>query len=134
MKFRQLFDVTFWKFIVVGIINTIIGTGTMFIAYNVVHFNYWVSSALNYIVGSICSYFLNKNFTFQNKTKDKKIIVKFIINISACYVIAYGLAKPLANYLLLDYPVNIQENIAMLAGMCFFVILNYVGQRFWAFK
>lgn len=29
---------------------------------------------------------------------------------------------------------QVQENIAMLVGMCLFVGLNYIGQRFFVFK
>ena len=64
---KKLFDITFWKFILVGVINTLVGTAVMFGCYNLLHLSYWVSSAANYIVGSVVSYFLNKNFTFQNK-------------------------------------------------------------------
>ena len=53
----------------VGVINTLVGTGLMFILYNVFSVNYWISSASNYIVGSIVSYFLNKYFTFKNKER-----------------------------------------------------------------
>ena len=49
--------------------NTLVGTGVMFAAYNLLHLSYWVSSASNYVVGSIVSYFLNKYFTFQNKER-----------------------------------------------------------------
>ena len=131
---KKLLDKTFWKFILVGIINTIVGTGVMFLCYNVLHFNYWVSSAMNYIIGSIVSYFLNKYFTFQNKQRSWKIVVKFIVNISVCYLIAYGVAKPVVAHILSGQSVTIQENGAMLVGMCLFVGLNYLGQRFFAFK
>ena len=50
---KKLFDKTFWKFILVGVANTIFGTGIMFVFYNVFHFSYWVSSASNYFFGSI---------------------------------------------------------------------------------
>ena len=79
---KKFFDIKFLKFIIVGIANTIFGTAVMFCAYNILNLNYWISSALNYILGSILSYFLNKYFTFQNKSKNSKTIVKFIINIS----------------------------------------------------
>lgn len=131
---KKLLDKTFWKFILVGIINTIVGTGVMFLCYNVLHFNYWVSSAMNYIIGSIVSYFLNKYFTFQNKQRSWNIVVKFIVNISVCYLIAYGVAKPVVAHILSGQSVTIQENGAMLVGMCLFVGLNYLGQRFFAFK
>lgn len=131
---KKLLDRTFWKFILVGIINTIVGTSVMFLCYNAFHLNYWVSSAMNYIIGSIVSYFLNKYFTFQNKQRSWKIVIKFIINISVCYLIAYGVAKPLVARILSGQSVTIQENGAMLVGMCLFVGLNYLGQRFFAFK
>lgn len=131
---KKLVDKTFWKFILVGIINTIVGTGVMFICYNALHFNYWISSAMNYIIGSIVSYFLNKYFTFQNKQRSWKMVAKFIINISVCYLIAYGVAKPLVARILYNQSITIQENGAMLVGMCLFVGLNYLGQRFFVFK
>ena len=61
----KVLDATFWKFILVGIANTIVGTAVMFAAYNIFHLNYWISSASNYVIGSILSYFLNKYFTFK---------------------------------------------------------------------
>lgn len=131
---RKLLDKTFWKFILVGVINTLVGTGVMFLFYNVFHFGYWISSASNYVVGSIVSYLLNKHFTFQNKSRSPKVIVRFVINISVCYLVAYGVAKPLVRMLLSGMGTVIQDNGAMLMGMCIFVVLNYLGQRFFAFR
>lgn len=105
---RKFFDVKFWKFIGVGVINT--------------------------LVGSAVSYVLNKKFTFQNKQKSSKTLLRFVVSISACYLLAYGVAKPLAMMVLSGAPANIQENLGMLFGMGFFVVLNYIGQRFFAFK
>lgn len=132
--FVKVFDRTFWKFILVGVANTIVGTGIMFLFYNVFHLSYWISSASNYIFGSILSYFLNKFFTFRNRTTAKKTLPRFIINISLCYLLAYGLAKPLAMHLLSGMTLNVQENAAMVVGMCLFVGFNYLGQRFFVFK
>lgn len=133
-KVRDKLDITFVKFILVGMVNTIVGTAVMFVAYNVFHLSYWISSAANYIIGSLCSYFLNKYFTFQNKEKSPMIIFKFILNITVCYLIAYGGAKKLILYLLSGFSKQWQDNIAMVCGMGLFVILNYFGQRFFAFK
>ncbi len=61
MQFLKIFyDKTFLKFIIVGVINTIVGAGVMFALYNIFHFSYWVSSIMNYVTGSIVSFFLNK--------------------------------------------------------------------------
>lgn len=85
---KKIFDITFWKFILVGILNTVFGVGIMFIFYNIFHFSYWVSSASNYFFGSILSYVLNRFFTFGNKTNTKKTLLRFVINISICYLVA----------------------------------------------
>lgn len=98
----KLFDQTFWKFILVGVANTVFGTGIMFLFYNVLHFSYWVSSASNYFFGSILSYMLNRMFTFRSGETTTKTLPRFVINISLCYLLAYGLAKPLVSYILLD--------------------------------
>lgn len=133
-KIQRLFDRTFWKFILVGIVNTLFGTAVMFSFYNLLHCSYWLSSAANYFFGSILSYFLNKHFTFQNKSRSMKTVLKFVLNISVCYLVAYGLAKPAVAWVLSGASVSVQENGAMLVGMGLFVLLNYFGQRFFAFK
>ena len=133
-KMKILMDITFWKFIIVGVINTLFGTAIMFILYNVFHCSYWISSAANYFFGSILSYFLNKHFTFKNTEKSFAVIVRIVINITVCYLVAYGLARPFVRLVLSSAENVIQENISMLVGMGLFVILNYLGQRFFAFK
>ncbi|MCI5951444.1 MAG: GtrA family protein [Anaerostipes sp.] len=130
---KKWMDITFLKFMIVGVINTVFGTTVMFLSYNFLGFSYWAASAANYILGSILSYFLNKNFTFQQKEKSVKTVWKFALNITVCYLIAYGAAKPLIRMALNDADRSIRDNVAMLTGMCLFVVLNYFGQRFFAF-
>lgn len=133
-RVRELADITMLKFVLVGLLNTLVGSAIMFAAYNLLHFSYWVSSAMNYIFGSILSYFLNKNFTFQNKTKGWKPVLRFTVNIVVCYAIAYGVARPLTRLALSGMGQTWQDNGAMLVGMCLFVAVNYFGQRFFAFR
>lgn len=130
----KLFDKTMVKFLLVGVVNTLVGAGTMFLLYNLAHCSYWISSAANYVVGGIVSFFLNKYFTFQNKDWSWGQVGKFIVSVSVCYLLAYGLAKPLVLHLLAGQSQSIQENVAMLVGMCLYTALNYLGQRFFAFK
>ena len=128
----RIFDRTILKFLIVGVVNTLFGTAVMFSLYNLAGCSYWISSAANYILGSILSFFLNKYFTFQNKERPWRQVVRFTVNIAACYLVAYGVAKPAVRMLLSGQSVSIQENAAMLVGMCLFTGLNYFGQRFFA--
>ena len=71
-QLKNLFDEKLLKFILVGVVNTLVGMAIMFGLYNLAHCSYWVSSAANYILTSILSYFLNKYFTFKNKERSWK--------------------------------------------------------------
>lgn len=149
---KKVFDEKLLKFVLVGIVNTAVGTFIMFFLYNVVKWGYFASSAANYILTSILSFFLNKYFTFKSHGDMAKSAVRFTINIAVCYLLAYGIAKPLVVFLLTSLPDGIlnpienvmysflssekavEENLAMIVGMCLFVLFNYFGQRFFAFK
>ena len=127
-------DSTVYRFILVGIVNTLFGTAIMFVFYNVFHLSYWLSSASNYFFGSILSYFLHTGCSCRYGKTAMRALLRFTIITLACYLLAYGIAKPVMRYLLSGYSVSIQENVSMALGMILFVGLNYLGQRFFAFK
>ena len=131
---EKIFNSTILRFALVGVANTIFGTAIMFAFYNLLGFNYWISSASNYIFGSILSFFLNKYFTFKSKNNSLRSVLRFAINIAICYFVAYGVVKPLVRFIFSAGSVSVQDNFSMLAGMCIFVILNYFGQRLFVFK
>lgn len=130
----QFIDGTVWRFIAVGIVNTLVGTAIMYGLYNLVGAGYWLSSAANYILTSILSYFLNKHFTFRATERGWRPAVRFAVNIAACWVLAYGIAEPLTRWMLGGVTVTLRENIAMAVGMVFFTVFNYLGQRLFAFR
>ena len=106
--------------------------------YNLFGFDYWTSTALDYVLASILSYYLNKLFTFKYHKNDIGSIIKFALNIIVCYIIAFSIARPLTRLLLISFDFNLSktiiENVAMLVGTGLFMIINYIGQRFFAFK
>lgn len=130
----KLIDETIPRFFLVGILNTIVGCGAMFLLYNWAHCSYWISSAANYVLGGFVSFFLNKYFTFQQKEWSWSEVLRFALNVVVCYLLAYGMAKPLVLVLLKGQPLKIQGNVAMLVGMGLYTCLNYLGQRFFAFR
>ena len=134
MKIRELFDEKLIKFIGVGIINTLVGMAIMFGLYNLAGCSYWVSSATNYVLTSILSFALNKRFTFKHDGDLAGSALRFTINIAACYLLAYGIAKPAIYYILSNSSAKVRDNIAMATGMVLFTGFNYLGQRFFAFR
>ena len=133
-RIGKLFDAAFLRFLLVGVINTLVGSGVMFLLYNLAHCGYWFSSAMNYVAGSVVSYFLNKNFTFRARGRDAAAMLRFIVNIAVCYAVAYGAARPLARAVLSGASEALRDNAAMGFGMCIFTALNYFGQRRFVFR
>lgn len=131
---KKFFDPSMLRFLLVGVVNTLVGAGIMFLLYNLAGCSYWLSSAANYIVGGVVSYFLNKYYTFKNTERSWKQVLRFALNVEACWLLAYGIAKPLALRLLAGFDEKLQTNAAMLAGLCLYTALNYLGQRFFAFR
>lgn len=133
-NYKKFFDRIFLKFLIVGILNTVVGAGIMFFCYNVLQLSYWLSSGLNYLIGSLLSYFLNKYFTFQKQGQNVVMVIRFAVTILCCYVLAYGFARLTVQWILKATPLAIRDNVSLLVGMCVFVVLNYLGQRYWAFR
>lgn len=131
---KKFFDPSMLRFLLVGVVNTLVGAGIMFLMYNLAGCSYWLSSAANYIVGGVVSYFLNKYYTFKNTERSWRQVLRFALNVAVCWLLAYGIAKPLALRLLAGFDEKLQTNAAMLAGLCLYTALNYLGQRFFAFR
>ena len=139
---KRLLDSSFIRFLIVGVINTLVGTAVMFGLYNIAglhkwgQLGYWLSTIGNYTVGSVVSFFLNKHFTFKSKEKGKAVVIRFVINIAVCMTLAYGIAQKCVELALAGTFLSeqLQGNISMLVGMGLFVLLNYFGQRFFAFR
>ena len=131
---KKFLDPSMLRFLLVGVVNTRVGAGIMFLLYNLAGCSYWLSSAANYIVGGVVSYFLNKYYTFKNTERSWKQVLRFALNVAVCWLLAYGIAKPLALRLLAGFDEKLQTNAAMLAGLCLYTALNYLGQRFFAFR
>lgn len=131
---KKFFDPSMLRFLLVGVVNTLVGAGIMFLLYNLADCSYWLSSAANYIVGGVVSYFLNKYYTFKNTERSWRQVLRFALNVAVCWLLAYGIAKPLALRLLAGFDEKLQTNAAMLAGLCLYTALNYLGQRFFAFR
>ena len=133
---KKLLNLEQARFVLVGIMNTLIGMIAMFVAYNVFHLGYWFSSAMDYIIGSIFSYFANKYFTFRSEKKSGAEIIRFVINIAVCYFISYGIARPILDVILqnVELSVSIFEQVSMILGLGIFIVLNYLGQKYFVFR
>lgn len=147
-KLLSLFDIKLWKFLLVGVINTLVGEGLKALFLAVTPLGPFPASAVSTALASVLSYFLNRYFTFKYQGSSAKAIWRFALNILVCYILSHALS------LLLLYPLltggeggwfagltlisteskSSADYIATYAGSCLFVAFNYLGQRFFAFR
>lgn len=130
---NKFFDSTIPKFLLVGVGNTLLSAVLMFLLEDL---GYWSSTAIAYIAGAVMSFFLNRKFTFQSEAEVGKSALRFALNVAVCYVLAYSIAQPLGGMILgaLGMEGLWLERLTKLGGMGLYTILNYFGQRFFAFK
>ncbi len=129
----KLIDSSIPKFLLVGVGNTLLSAVLMFLLEGL---GYWPSTAIAYVAGAVMSFFLNRKFTFQSDEEFGKSAVKFAVNVAVCYVLAYSIAQPLGKIVLGAMGVSglWLERLTKIGGMGLYTILNYFGQRFFAFK
>ena len=132
MKDKLLHN-SFVRFLMVGVGNTLLSLVLMFLLEDL---GYWPSTAIAYAAGAIMSFFLNRCFTFHSEEDFLPSAWKFAVNVAVCYAVGYGLAR-----FLIQPPQGVTavpgvffERLSKLTGMALYTILNYFGQRFFAFR
>lgn len=128
---------SFIRFLLVGIINTIVGLSFMYLFLHLFSFSYWLSTFLGNIIGACVSYFLNRTFTFKSDVTMGKSMIRFAIVILGCYFISYYLGEKIA-YFIFDQISFLSKkyasDVAVLFGTGCYTIINYFGQRLFVFQ
>ena len=133
MMKNKFLDASIPKFLLVGVGNTLLSAVLMFLLEDL---GYWLSSAIAYVAGAVMSFFLNRSFTFQSKEALGASAIKFAVNVALCYVLAFAIAQPVGGWILGSLGVEgiWLERLTKLGGMGLYTLLNYFGQRFFAFR
>ena len=135
MNGKAIASHSFVRFLLVGVLNTVLSAVLMFLLYDCFHLSYWPATAIAYVAGAVVSFFLNFRFTFKSNANPALAALRFAVNVAVCYVIAYSLAQPLVKTVFSGVLTpEWSERAAMVAGMGLYTILNYLGQRFFAFR
>lgn len=122
-----MIDKTFFRFVIVGVINTIIGYSIIMFLFHLIGLTYSLSYFLSYMIGIIISFFLNRQFVFFSKKNKSKEFIKFLIAFAISYSISY-----LALHYIMEHQL-LHENIAFFAGMIIYSTFFYLLNRYITF-
>ena len=128
-KKRRMYK-QFFKFVIVGIINTLINLLILYILTEFFGVYYMLSAVIAFLFAVTNSFLLNKTWTFEEyiKYKIKYKYIQFIIISIIALVINLILL-----YILVEY-FDIWYMAAQIVGVLSNLLVNFIGNKLWTFR
>lgn len=127
LKFGIKLNSSLLKFLVVGILNTLLSVLIIFALKYFYAFSDIVANFTGYIAGLMCSFMLNKKWTFGHSGQLSITLVKFALTFIVAYIV-----NIVCVLLLIKLGVN--AYFSHLLVMPIYTILFYIGSKFFVFK
>jgi putative flippase GtrA len=119
----------FIRFGIVGVSNTLVHLGIFYVCMHFLGVHYLVSNVAAFIVSVLNAFFLSRRFVFG---KSEKSIAVQLVKIYAAYGFSFVLSM-FTLFLMVDV-LGISAYIAPLINICITVPINFLVNKFWAFK
>ncbi|MEH7304024.1 GtrA family protein [Neobacillus drentensis] len=123
---------TLVRFIMVGLVNTMVGLSVMYLLLHGLGLSYWMSTFLGNSVGACVSFFLNRRFTFRSDVSVLNGLLRFVLVILICYFISYTMGENLVQWLLVNNDTitsRVKTDLAVLISTFLYTMLNYLSQK-----
>lgn len=118
----------FFRFLTVGVFNTLLGYCVIFACMYLLNMSPEVSNIAGYSVGLFASYILNRNYTFNSIQNQHSEIIKFL----AVFVVAYAL-----NFLvlvILIHKVDMHDGVSQILAGIVYVVTSFIMNKYYVFK
>ena len=125
--FKKYKNLTIFRFLIAGIINTFVGFGLGILLLLVLPFHYALTIFISTFLGVCFNYFMSVKYVFRAESSNYKIILYFSI-----YLLMY-LVNMLLMYILINQ-FNMNDIISFIIGAPFIIGLTYLLQRKLIFK
>ena len=125
---NKKFFIEAFKYGIVGVINTFLTLFIIWLLYRVLNTPYVFANATGYTAGLICSFVLNRHWTFKANNNWKKGIIKFFMAFLICYLIQLGFVLLLKKWTILP------ENYITLLGMIVYTCINFPFNKYITFQ
>ena len=116
-----------FRFIIVGILNTIVGYG-VYALLVFVGLNYLIANTISTIIGVIHSYIWNRLYTFKSNNKVKTEVPRFI----GVYLLSYIIGM-ITLYIFKDI-LNISSYIAGFINLFITTLVSFFGHKYFSFR
>lgn len=125
-------------FLIIGAVNTVLSYAMSFALAEWAGWTLLPATALPYAIFSVPSFYFNRKYSFKSKAPLGQSILRFAIIIAVCFGLSFSLNNLVVPAMRAAWFPNINETvytlIRLLGIQVVFTLLNYVGQRLWAFR
>ena len=118
----------FFKYILVGIFNTISCLGIIFFCMYYLELSLFISNAFGYAVTLVNSYFMNIKWTFTINNTTNDSFVKFIIIFFICFALQFLVLSFLISI------INFNVYLSQMVAMIIYTLASFTGHRLYTFK
>jgi putative flippase GtrA len=116
------------RFLVVGVMNTMVGLGTIYACKYFLGLGDVPANAVGYTLGLINSFLWNRRWTFAQAGRTHVTILRFAL----VFLVAYG--ANLITMMVLRGPMGIDAYIAHALATAPYTVIFYVGSRYFVFE
>ncbi len=118
---------TLFRFLLVGIGNTLVGLSCIYFAMYFLHFELVKANAFGYAAGIMLGFVLNKTWTFNNNSHVIYSFIRYLV------VLAVAFFANLKTVLYVDAHFSLNPYLVQVAGIVPYTIIGFLGSRFFAF-
>lgn len=118
----------FSKFVVIGVVSTIINYIVFLLLLNYLNMNYLASSTIGFFAGVFAGFSFNRNWTFQVNERNTAQLLKYYL------VYSLSLLLGLVTLRILVDSFGIPPQYANVAMICQTTLTNFGGTKWYVFK
>lgn len=130
LEAKRLFGIhgSFLRYIATGMINTCVGLGTIYFAIRVLSMGDGAANVVGYATGIVCSFLLNKHWTFVARGSAAPQFLKFLAVVGLAYLINLAVVMTCIKVL------GLNRYLGQALGVPPYTITGYLGSRYFAFR
>jgi len=115
------------RYLMVGVVNTIVGLSAIWLALRLLDASAAAANAMGYGVGFLCSFLLNRTWTFRHRGGASTGLIRYILVCLVAYVANLIVVLQLGEHF------GRSDLVPQIAGMVTYTLLAYAGSRLYAF-
>jgi putative flippase GtrA len=115
------------KYLIVGAVNTLLTLAAIFLL-TLAGADYRLGNAVGYGIGLLCSYILNRLWTFRSHGAVAPQVLKFLLVFCVCYAAQFGLLVLMVEWLRLSH------SFSQIAAMGVYTALGYLLSRILVYR